>query len=473
MKRTFNQFIAGSAVVVVLLASCSKSFITKAPADSVPVGDALSTPSGLQTALFGAYSELRSLGVTGRDLPVIGDLMADNTYVEVKNSGRYLANYNYSVTVNDATALEIWQDCYATILRVNEILDSKLTGSAVDQIKGQAYAIRALVYFKLVNYFAKPYTDDSSALGVPIVLHYVETALPTRNSVGEVYNQIVSDLKAGIPLAPAYSQSVTLSTYAIKGLLARTYLYMGDNADAETTAVDVITNGGFNLVSPANLQAFWANPAIQTDATEVMFEVDADVLNNNGFDDLGGIYIHGYQDIYCSSQLYNLYSATDARRTLIIPGVNKSSVAAYLVNKFPNANNSDRDNLKVIRLAEVYLIAAEAALPGDETTAKQYLNALLAQRDPTATPYASTGAQLLSDIVTERRKELAFEGDRFFDLNRLKLGINRVANNGSITAGPGNVNLTIPYPDSRRVAPIPQAETIANPNIATQQNPGY
>jgi hypothetical protein len=160
------------------------------------------------------------------------------------------------------------------------------------------------------------------------------------------------------------------------------------------------------------------------------------------------------------------------RKSILLPGTTKSGAPAYLVNKFPNALNADRDNLKVIRLAEVYLIAAEAALPGNEATALTYLNALVAQRDP-GFVYASTGTQLLDDIVNERRKELAFEGDRFYDLNRLKWPINRVANPGAIPAGQGNVNLTIPYPDTRRVAPIPQAEIQANANIASQQNPGY
>ena len=88
---------------------------------------------------------------------------------------------------------------------------------------------------------------------------------------------------------------------------------------------------------------------------------------------------------------------------------------------FPNAENDDRDNLKVLRLAEVYLIAAEAAYrTNDEATALGYLNDLMAQREPGFT-YASAGAALLTDIITERRKELAFEGDRLFDLNRLKM----------------------------------------------------
>jgi hypothetical protein len=143
------------------------------------------------------------------------------------------------------------------------------------------------------------------------------------------------------------------------------------------------------------------------------------------------------------------------------------------VKKYSNAQNADRDNPKVMRLSEVYLIAAEASLPANEADALMYLNMLMAQRDPAFIGYASTGAALLADIVQERRKELAFEGDRFYDMNRLKQTITRVPNGGAIQAGTGNVNLTIPYPDNRRVGPIPQAEIQANLNIAGQQNPGY
>jgi hypothetical protein len=80
-------------------------------------------------------------------------------------------------------------------------------------------------------------------------------------------------------------------------------------------------------------------------------------------------------------------------------------------------------------------------------------------------------SELFNDIVLERRKELAFEGDRLYDMNRLQLPINRIANPGAI---PLNSNhLSISFPDYRRIAPIPQDEINANPNIASQQNPGY
>ncbi|MDQ2752014.1 MAG: RagB/SusD family nutrient uptake outer membrane protein [Bacteroidota bacterium] len=473
MKRILNKYLPVAVFGLALLAGCSKKFIEKTPFDSIPTNAALSDASALQTALNGVYSELRAVGQYGRDFPVIGDLQADNTYLEKKNSGRYNAQYNYSVVANDAVVLEMWQDSYQGILRANQIINSSLSGSDVAPIKAQAYAVRALLYFKLVNIYAKPYTVDTAALGVTLVLDYNPYNLPSRSSVGQVYTQIISDLKTAFSSAPDYTNSVNLSKYAIEGLLARAYLYMGDNTDAKAAAVDVITNSGFSLVTPANYGAFWLDPAIKSGMVEVMFEVDADVLNNNGFDDVSGIYINGYQDIYASAQLDSLYSATDVRKSLLVPGLTKSGAPAFLVNKFPNAQSPDKDNLKVIRLAEVYLIAAEASLPGDETSAKMYLNQLMSQRDPAFAGYTSSGAQLLSDIVTERRKELAFEGDRLYDLNRLKLPIVRSANPGAIPAGPLDINLYIPFPDNRRVAPIPQSELLANRNIAGQQNPGY
>jgi len=395
--------------------------------------------------------------------------MADNTYVEKKNSGRYLIQYNYTMAANDGVATEMWTTAYTGILRANRVIDAEVTGGNAASIKAEAYAIRALLYFKLVNIYAKPYTDDPNALGVPLVLHYDPYNLPARNKVSEVYQQIVSDLKAAFTDAPAYTNSSRFSKYAIEALLAKVYLYMGDKTNAKTAAVDVINNSGFTLVTPANYKTYWANPSYRTDKVETLFEVDADVINNNGFDDFAGMYYNGYTDIYASSNLYSLYSATDVRRSVILADTTtKSGSAAYMIVKFPNATNDDRDNIKVLRLSDVYLIAAEASLPGNETDALMYLNALMAKRDPSFAGYASSGAALMNDIITERRKELAFEGDRLYDLNRLKLPIVRADNPGAIPAP-----LTIPYPFDKRIAPIPQSELQSNANIAGQQNPGY
>jgi tetratricopeptide (TPR) repeat protein len=452
------------------LGSCSKSFVDKSSPTNLSMTEALSTPELLKTDLNGLYAELRNVDQFGRDFPVLGDLEADNTFLEDRNTGRYVYQFAYSVPVTDGTTLAMWQESYTGILDANQIIDAPVTGSDADATKAQAYALRALLYFKLVNIFAQPYTFDSTGLGVPLVLHYDVTAEPGRATVAQVYHQIISDLRKALVSAPDYTSSIFISKYAIEGLLARAYMYMGDYADAAVAAVDVINNSPFTLVSAGAYKSFWANAGVQTSATEVMFEIDADAINNNGFDDLGGIYINGYQDIYCSLELAQLYSATDVRTQVLLSGSTKGGQPAILVNKFPNAENTDRDNLKVIRLAEVYLIAAECeARLGDNADAQDYVNTLAATRDPVFTGYTDVGPALVNDIVLERRKELAFEGDRKYDLNRLGLPINRGANKGA-AAGDG---LSIPFPYEYRVAPIPEQEILRNPTIAKQQNPGY
>lgn len=467
MKKYRNKYLLILLAVSLMAGGCKKSFLEQTPNDSLTPEQALSSEAGLVNAVNGAYANLRSVFQYGRDFVIIGDLMADNTYVEKKNSGRYLIQYNYTMSSSDGIASEMWSTGYRGIMRANRVIDADVTGGNVASVKAEAYAIRALTYFKLVNIFAKPYTDDPNALGVPLVLHYDPYNLPSRSKVSEVYQQIVSDLKTAFQSAPAYVNSSRFSKYSIEALLAKVYLYMGDKTNAKAAAVDVINNSGFTLVTPASYDGYWSNPAYRTDKVETLFEVDADVINNNGFDDYAGMYYNGYTDIYASQQLYDLYSATDVRKSVMQQGTTKGGLPAIVVTKFPNALNSDRDNIKVIRLSEVYLIAAEASLP-NEADALMYLNALMAKRDPSFAGYSSTGAALLNDIVNERRKELAFEGDRLYDLNRLKLPIVRADNPGAIPAP-----LTIPYPDNKRVAPIPLDEIQANPNLAGQQNPGY
>lgn len=473
MKQTINVFLITVAMSIFLLSGCSKGFLDKKPNDAVAISDATSTESGLQDLVTGIYAKMRSSSLFGEDLPITGDVMADNAFIEIKNSGRYLPQYNYSITVADGVASDVWTAAYNAILEANLVINATTTGSNVASLKAQAYGLRALLYFKLVNVYARPYTDNPDGLGVPLILTYNPGLLPKRNTVKEVYNQIISDYKAGFAKAPDYTSSVILSKYAIEALMAKAYLYMGDNVDAKAAAVDVINNSGFTLVTPANYTAYWNFSGRRTDKVETLFEIDEDAINNNGFDDVAGLYNNGYQDLYCSVQLYNLYSPTDVRTSVLIPSTTKSGSPAIIVNKFPNAQNSDRDNLKVIRLAEVYLIAAEASLPGNEADARKYLNLLMQQRDPSFAGYTSTGANLLNDIVQERRKELAFEGDRLWDLNRLKRDIVRSQNAGAIPAGQNNSMLTIPYSDYRRILPIPQSETQVNPNLAAQQNPGY
>ena len=472
MRNIINIKYTLLAVIAIFLVlpACKKDFLEKFPATSLSLEQALATETDLQTALMGTYAGLRATDFFGRSTPVFGDLNADNGYVSLTNSGRYTNFNTYTFTVADGNILGMWRGAYTAILRANNIINSQLASNPnVDQYKGEAYAVRALCYWYLVRYFAKPYTDDPNSLGVPIVLKYdpntVADEKPPRNKLSEVYTLILNDLTQAYTLMTKFTNSTQFSKYAARALQAKVYLSMGDKTNAKTAAVDVITNSGFTVVSAANYSTYWSGLLPRTDKVETLFEVSSNSTASNGFDCLANIYNQaGYGDLLCSDNLFALFEATDVRKALYPTGMRGGTAAVFVNNKYPGTNGSEISDTKVLRLSDVYLIAAEASLPGDEAGALTYLNYITSRRGATA--IASTGAQLFEDIITERRKELAFEGDRYLDMQRLKRDIVRSTNYPSAARN-------IPYTNFRRLFPIPQAELDANPNIRGQQNPGW
>ena len=490
------KYIATLSLALMLFASCKKKFLDKAPYSSNNLSTALLTENDMKVANAGMYSSLRATDLYARSVPVKGDLMADNTYVTTSNSGRYITLNNCSFNNADAYAGALWQAAYIAIKYANTIINSTIASNPnVDQYRGEAYAVRALMHFELVRNFATPYTVSNTALGVPIVTTFNQDSKPVRNTVQEVYTQVIQDLEKAYSLMTQYRGTAYFSKYAARAIEARVYQNMGDWVNAKTTALDVINNSGWVMLSSTayvnpsgtlgssgssstntySPGGYWANPAVQSGTkNETLFEVACDLTANNGFDQLGFIYLQvggGYGDILATDNLYNLYSATDVRKGLIpqAPAGYRSGQPGniYLCYKYPNpANGTDKDDIKIIRLSDVILIAAEAYYnTADETNAKAKLNQVAIQRDPSFTGYTSTGAQVLEDILTERRKELAFEGSRLWDLIRLKRSWTKIKNLSPLTTvsvAPGNTFL---------LYPIPVAELNANPNMV--QNPGY
>ncbi|MBU6176921.1 MAG: RagB/SusD family nutrient uptake outer membrane protein [Bacteroidetes bacterium] len=449
-------------MVLTTFSSCKKSFLELAPPANLTPEQALKTEADLLVALRGAYAGLRSTAMYGRSLMVIGDMMADNTYQSVLNTNRYTLFNNYTYNTTDGDVSGLWTTAYTVILRTNNIINANVSGANVNQIKGEARTIRALCYFNLVRYFARPFTDNPAGLGVPIVTVYNADLKPGRNTVAEVYAQIHADLNSAYNLMTTYSNSSQFSKFAARALQARVFLTQNDKANARTAALDVINNGGFTLITAAGHGAYWANSVIRTDKVETIFEVSADAVANNAFDALSYIYSQAgnYGDMLCADDLYASFEAADVRRALYATGV-RGGLPSVFVNKYPNFTG-DHTDTKVLRLSEMYLIVAEATT--NETEALTYVNAITAQRGATA--IASTGTALFNDIMAERRKELAFEGERYMDMQRFKLDINRGANYPAAARA-------VPYANFRRVFPIPQTEIDVNPTIKAQQNPGW
>ena len=343
------------------------------------------------------------------------------------------------------------------------MINSSLQGNEnIDQLRGEALAIRGLMYFELVKFFAKPYTVDPNALGVPLILVYDPTLKPQRNSVQEVYTQIEKDFTDAANLMTQDKSSGFFTKWAATALLARMYQFKGEWDKALTTAEDVINNSGYSLLQLNDVLSFWQNNTDRGDKLEVLFEIVFDATNNIRNSSLPYFYDQGgYGDALATESLYDLYSNTDVRKDLFIVGSPIRGADAKVVNKFPNTGAADKDETKVIRMSELYLIAAEAAYHNnDEPTALTYLNDVATERDPSFAGYSSSGQALLDDILLERRKELAFEGHRYWDLAQKQLNVTRVdlANNY-----PGNVPLVLETSNFRRILPIPQGRTGCQP----------
>ena len=465
MKRITIKNMIVTTVLFLSLASCEKSFLELKPPTSLTPEFALATEADLQVALRGAYAGLKSTALYGRSLPVLGDMMADNTYQSALNTNRYTSFnlYNYLVTDGDVSGL--WTASYSVILRANNIINSPIPDNAnIQQIKGEAYAIRALAYFNLVRYFASPYTVDPSKLGVPVITTYQADLKPERAKIADVYGLINKDLDKAYTLMTKFTNSSQFSKYSAKALQAKVYLTMGDKTNAKTAALDVITNSGFTAITSAAHTGYWAGVAPRTDKVETLLEISFDAVANNAFDALSYIYLQSgnYGDMLCSTELYDLYETADIRKSLYATGT-RGGLASVFVNKYTSFTG-DHSDTKVIRMSEMYLIAAEASYPSNTADALKYVNEVTSRRGATA--IASSGSALLEDIITERRKELAFEGERYLDMQRLQRNIARSKNYPTSA-------LSIEFSNYRRIMPIPQGELDANPNIKSQQNPGW
>ena len=465
MKRITIKNMIVTTVLFLSLASCEKSFLELKPPTSLTPEFALATEADLQVALRGAYSGLKSTALYGRSLMVLGDMMADNTYQSALNTNRY-TNFNlYNYLVTDGDVAGLWNASYTVILRANNIINSPIADNAnIQQIKGEAYAIRALAYYNLVRYFASPYTLDPSKLGVPIITTYQADLKPERAKIADVYTLINKDLTQAYTLMTKFTNSSQFSKYSAKALQAKVYLTMGDKTNAKTAALDVITNSGFTAISSAAHTGYWAGVAPRTDKVETLLEISFDAVANNAFDALSYIYLQSgnYGDMLCSSELYDLFETTDIRKSLYATGI-RGGLASVFVNKY-GSFTGDHSDTKVIRMSEMYLIAAEASYPSNTADALKYVNEVTSRRGATA--IASSGSALLEDIITERRKELAFEGERYLDMQRLQRNIARSKNYPASA-------LSIDFTNYRRIMPIPQGELDANPSIKSQQNPGW
>lgn len=473
------------------LGSCD-DFLDMQPSNAGNAETAIATPDDAQVALNGVMRAMTSSAYYGRNFMIYGDAKGGD--LTIYSAGRGLdALYSFNHSATSGSYSGFWTQGYFCISQVNNIISNitKLQSagkSGFDKYLGQAYTLRALFYFDLVRLYGLPYNYDKTSYGVPLVTEPIEaSAQPSRASVEEIYKQIITDLKAGAQLLSADKRAVDsyVGYYANIALQARAYLYMEDYTNALSAATEIIESGKYALYKPDT----WVDSWRKQYASESIFELGIDSDNELGSGSLGYYYmcykrVSGAQGWFLASNYFldRLGEDPDDVRWGVMDvdeedydyGTGRRG-ACY---KYVGSTNLDGDgketpsavNIKVIRLSEIYLIAAEAALgKGNKADAATYLNAIR-ERAPHLAP-ATEETVDLKMILDERSKELFGEGQRFFDMIRRNqvIEFNDDFQDVPISSRPKTIDRTF----NKVVLPISQDEINANAGIKDQQNKGY
>jgi hypothetical protein len=464
--------------------SCS-DYLEFEETDLIAGDVALKTVQNVESAVMGAYG-----GVDNYMLTLLNSVFSD----EVKTAGEF---YNASTTHEwkygpaDVGLRDSYTACdpqYRVIDRVNRVLarvdvaDSTRVGDNVlrKRLKAEALFLRAMAHFELYRFYgAAQYATDGLAMP------YMETSnmdAQARISVGEYFTKLNSDIEAAKAGLPATLTDINRANrISANGLHARIALYSGDWANAEAYATTYIN--ALPLATLANFGGIW------TDANTV--EQAYRIVRTTAHTRFGTLYRNtsasasnvGTIIWTVSNKLYDSYAATDIRRAAYFltsptlaaanrPNANRPGLIINKYSKFADGGFGQTEELlvnsKMMRTAEMYLIRAEARAEQDNLTGAQSdLNALRTNRITGYVPITLTSkAQAIDEIFTERFKELAFEGHRFWDLKRKAMAVARIA-----ADAPSADGTTLPANDFRYALPIPDPEMKANK--AMVQNPGY
>jgi len=339
-----------------------------------------------------------------------------------------------------------WNDLYKRINYVNVLLDemteipheTEKDDAAYYRVQGEAHFLRGQFYFILANLYGKPYHASTCAkeLCVPLKLTpYVEhdnekDTQFQRATVKEIYDQVVADLTMAaecLTKSPQNSRNRfhRASAEAANLLLSRVYLYMQEWEKADAAANEVIKSKNFRL---AGLNHFESTEFLSKENPEVIFSQGQNNLPlSDGNGETAYTPLSGYAGSYCvAMDLVRLYDLENDKRANFFgiagPGFQQGRCDSIaLVYKFDARQNSTARYSDVfgMRLSEAYLNRMEAcAMQNDVTTANDLLNELRSNRIDNYVDETYAGEELVNQIRDERRKELCFEGHRWFDLRR-------------------------------------------------------
>ena len=436
-------------ILFTFILSCTLScdVLNVEPQNSIPAIEAFKNKNDLERGILGAYNSFQSLSYYGRTYGIFSDLAADNLSHPDNATAVAYAEVDNNVILPENTSVDgIWSAIYDGLNVVNNVI-SKVDGipdmndAEKNEALGELYFIRALHHFNLVNYFGDIPIKIAPTVGIGNIN-------APRDPVAAVYAQITSDLIFAAQHLPASGTKIRASKDAANALLARVYLYNKDNANAAALATTVINNGNSSLL------ADYAD-VFEDGTAESIFEIDFNPLDRNRIAEYNfPLSENGRGEVRPSTDILGSYEPGDER---YVATYAFSGTTPYAI-KYDDLSTGS-ENVIVLRLAEMYLIRAEAEvhLGGSVSDIRDDINVIRNRAGLGDINFASY-PELLFAIENERRHEFAFEGHRWFDLVRTERAV-------EILPTVTHINQTL--------FPIPLSELITNTNPGMYQNPGY
>ncbi|NLR58129.1 RagB/SusD family nutrient uptake outer membrane protein [Chitinophaga polysaccharea] len=451
-------------VLLLLLASCNKKFLDLTPVSTIAPGQFFKTASDAVTAVNGCYASLAQGSQYGSTFEVLMEARADNFTDQdpSSNAGQNYQVNRYSDNPGNTNFYNAWVGVYNGIFRCNTLLTAidgiNMDESLKNRIKGEARFIRALSYFNLVRLWGP----------VPLLtaaIDPVQAVTLKRDDVAAVYKQVEEDLvfaAANLPATYAATELGRVTSGAAKGLLGKVYLYQKKYAAAQTVLQDVIDSKVFTLL-PKVADVFSTSNKYNA---EILFAVRyaKGVANQDH-----GFWYANSQTITVDTTLFKAYNVVDLRRSLS-ESVKPAGNANMMPRKFLDdpVNGNAGNDFPVLRFADVLLMQAEVLNEVGYSTggsAFAYLNMI---RNRAGLSTLNSGdlpdqASFRREVYLQRRLELPFECDRWFDLVRTNRAVSEILANKKVT-----------LPAFRLIYPIPQQEIdIMNNKVTFPQNQGY
>jgi hypothetical protein len=491
-----KKIVIPALSALAFLASCN--FLQKEPLGSITPENFFQSGDDAEAALTASYDALQGTGAYGQDLNVMGEMPSDNC---TSTNGDVNAMDKIIWTPTTSQVGNVYTQGYQGINRANIVLKyvPTITMDTVrrSQILGEARFIRALNYFNLARVYG----------GVPLRTTPTESGLPAdvnlaRATTDQIYDQVVADLQRAAIQMPA-SNTNRASKNSANALLARVQLTRRNWAAAQAAAAKVlasnITLGSFDALYPAENRGSESLFEIQYAGSadggnilpDLMLPSPLATYSFTKFN-IPTAELIAYADTTSNDTRWKFSNIVTAASGKVVgrshvsyidgkpgPGGNGNDVGRFVFKWRGIGNNfSSADNTYVLRYAEVLLAYAEAVneQTGPSTDVLSKLN-LVRQRAgldalSLASPQALTKQALRNEIDRQRRLELAFEGERWFDLLRY-------ARHNAVEAGAHTVTALDIIAQQRNgtrdanylVFPLPQSEINTNPLV--QQNPGY